>query len=98
MNTEIEEMILEKLNQLSQVLIPSKEVLTLDEVAQYTGLSKSCIYKHTANMTIPHYKPFNKCIFFSKIDVDSWLQQNRVEAVAGPTESITRNHKGGVKC
>jgi predicted DNA-binding transcriptional regulator AlpA len=37
--------------------ILNKEILTLEEAAQYLVLSKSCIYKMTSNKEIPHYIP-----------------------------------------
>lgn len=34
-----------------------KEILTIDAVAEMTGLSKSYIYVLTHSKRIPHYKP-----------------------------------------
>ena len=56
----------------------NKNVLTLDEVAQYTGLSKSWLYKLTCQNKIPFYKPFGKRIFFQIEEIDAWLLQNPV--------------------
>ena len=38
-------------------LLATKTVLTVDDVATLTGLSKSHIYKLTYSHQIPHYKP-----------------------------------------
>ena len=57
----------------------TKEVLTADEVSQYTGLSKSYIYKLTMNRQIPHYKPTGKIVFFNRREIEEWLLSNRVK-------------------
>lgn len=55
-----------------------KEILTLDEVAQYTGLTKSYLYKLTSGSMIPHSKPNGKNCFFRRSDVEEWLMNNPV--------------------
>ena len=57
----------------------TKEVLTVDEVNRYTGISKSYLYKLTMNREIPHYKPTGKLVFFNRREVEQWLQNNRVK-------------------
>ena len=49
--------------------IETKEVLNLTEVAAFTGLSKSYIYKLTHKQLIPHYKPFGKMCYFNKTEI-----------------------------
>ena len=58
-----------------------KNVLTLDEVSEYAGLSKSYVYKLTASRMIPHYKPRGKLLFFKKQELDEWLLSGRVTPV-----------------
>ena len=41
-----------------------KEVLTLEEAAEYMGLKKSYLYRLTHEKRIRHYKPNNKMIYF----------------------------------
>lgn len=55
-----------------------KEILTLNELAEYTGFSKSHIYKLTHRNEIPHYKPSGKVIFFKLSEINEWLLQNRI--------------------
>lgn len=55
-----------------------KEFLTVEELCQYTGLKKSCIYKLTMNRTIPHYKPTGRTCFFKRTEVEAWMTENRV--------------------
>lgn len=58
-----------------------KDVLTFNEAAEYTGLSKSYLYKLTSTHQIPHYKPMGKCLFFNRLELEAFLQQNRVNTV-----------------
>jgi len=69
--------IIEKLDNLEAVFIQQKTVLNLEEVAAYTGLSKSCLYKKTSTGGIPCYKPNGKHIYFNKNEIDKWLLSNR---------------------
>ena len=49
----------------------TKEVLTSDEAARYLGVSKS-----------PHYKPMGKMCYFNRVELEQWLQSNRVSTEA----------------
>ncbi len=60
------------------VAICHKEVLTLDEAAQYTGLKKNSLYKLTSDKKIPHYKPNGKNCFFKRAELEAWLMSNPV--------------------
>jgi len=69
-------LILERLDRLEKLLIGSKEVLTFDEASDYTGISRSYLYKLTASGRIPHSKPNGKMLFFEKSKLVEWLLQN----------------------
>lgn len=56
----------------------TKEVLTSDEAAKYMGISKSYLYKLTMRQQIPHYKPMGKMCYFNRIELEQWLQSNRL--------------------
>ena len=56
-------LILERLDRLEKLLVGHKEVLTFDEACDYTGISRSYLYKLTASGKIPHSKPTEKCSF-----------------------------------
>ena len=56
----------------------TKEVLTSDEAAKYMGVSKSYLYKLTMRQQIPHYKPMGKMVYFNRLELEQWLQNNRV--------------------
>jgi len=73
------EQINERLSHLEALFLSQKTVLTFDEVAVYTGLSKSYLYKLTCSGQIPHSKPNGKQIYFDKKEIDTWLLRNKVK-------------------
>ncbi len=90
----------ERLSNIEALLLSQKTVLNFVEVAAYTGLSKSYLYKLTSTGGIPCYKPQGKQIYFSKLEIDQWLLQNR-KATSDELESqastIVTLKKGGAK-
>jgi excisionase family DNA binding protein len=67
------------LNRIESKIEGQKKVLTFDEAAKYSGISKSYLYKLTANGTIPHSKPNGKQIYFDREELESWLLSNKVK-------------------
>ena len=67
----------DRLRNIETLLLSQKTVLNFDEVAAYTGLSKSYLYKLTCSGGIPCYKPQGKHIYCNKQEIDLWLLQNR---------------------
>lgn len=71
-----------RLDRIEQnTLLGAKNVLTLDEVALVTGLSKGHIYRLTSTHGIPHYKPNGRNLYFNKNEVEEWLLRNRVDTI-----------------
>ncbi|MBR5688182.1 MAG: helix-turn-helix domain-containing protein [Prevotella sp.] len=62
----------------ANTIFTTKEVLTSDEAARYMGISKSYLYKLTMRQKIPHYKPMGKMCYFNRLELEKWLQGNRV--------------------
>ncbi len=62
----------------AEILKPLKEFMTVDELADYLGLSKSAVYKITSKKEIPFYNPGGKKIYFKRIEVDAWIESGRV--------------------
>ena len=62
----------------ANTLFCTKEVLTSDEAAKYMGVSKSYLYKLSMRQQIPHYKPMGKMVYFNRLELEQWLQNNRV--------------------
>ena len=54
-----------------------KRVLTFNEALQYTGFSRSYMYKLTHWGRIPFYKPGGKLIYFDRNELEAWLLTNR---------------------
>lgn len=71
-----------------------KKALTLEEVAIYTGLSQSYIYKLTSNNEIPFYKPRAKMVYFDREEIDTWLLQNKVKTNKEIEEEANRHLAG----
>jgi excisionase family DNA binding protein len=81
-------------NQTVGELLTTKEVLTSDEAAQYMGVSKSHLYKLTCYRKIPHFKPMGKMCYFNRLELEAWLQSNRVATNEEIEEKAMSYHKG----
>ncbi|MDR0421391.1 MAG: helix-turn-helix domain-containing protein [Proteiniphilum sp.] len=87
-------------NSIKMAGLATKEVLTFDEAAIFTGLSKSYLYKLTSGQKIPHYKPAGKVLYFNREELQAWLLQNRVsttDEVAEKAQSYCMTNKKGGK-
>ena len=80
-------------------LLAAKNVLTLDDVAALTGLSKSNLYKMTCRKEIPYYKPNGKLVYFDRAEVEAWMKQNRVNTAQEASQQAAKYvmEKGGVR-
>mgnify|MGYP003964958549 FL=1 len=79
-----EKTILSRLNQIEKMLTSQKTVLSFSETAEYTGLSKSYLYKLTSGGVIPHYKPTGKMLYFKKTEIDEWLVSPKKDRSLNP--------------
>jgi len=96
----MEEKILDELNTIKcYTLLAAKNVLTLNDVALLTGLSKSHLYKLTCSRQIPHYKQNGKQMYFDKAEIEAWMKQNRVNTQAEAAQTAINYvvGKGGRK-
>ena len=79
---KMEEAILKQLADIrSYSLLAAKNVLSIDDVALLTGLSKSYVYKLTCRKEIPYYKPNGKLIYFDRQEIENWMRRNKVNSV-----------------
>ena len=83
-------LIFERLDRLERLLTANKEVLTFEETCDYTGISRSYLYKLTATGNIPHSKPNGKMIFFEKRKLNDWLLQNGRKSHAEITDDALK--------
>ncbi|MCB0517819.1 MAG: helix-turn-helix domain-containing protein [Lewinellaceae bacterium] len=74
--------ILEKLTHIEELLIGQtllqKEVLSFKETCLYLEMSESHLYKLTSTRQIPHFCPNGKKLYFNRVELDQWLQRNRL--------------------
>lgn len=69
------------LSDMRNYMLSRKSILTVHDLESYTGYSKSTIYKLTANLMIPHFKPSGKQIFFKRTEIDQWLLSNPIKTI-----------------
>jgi predicted DNA-binding transcriptional regulator AlpA len=92
--------IVEILQEIKNLLSQNKKVLNVDDLAEYTGLSKSKIYKLTQLKLIPMGN--NQHVrqkFFDKNEIDAWLLGEPIlsdEALEQKfSKQLLRNRKRG---
>lgn len=88
--------LIERLDRIERLLAATKTVLTFDEATEYTGISRSYLYKLTAAREIPHSKPNGKMIFFEREKLDQWLLKNRRKS-RGEIEMEAHDYTSKVK-
>jgi prophage regulatory protein len=80
---ESNDVILKKLNQLEILIVStSKQILTVEDLINYTSFSRSYIYKLVHKSIIPYSKPNGKTLFFQKKEIDDWLLQNKSNSIS----------------
>ena len=60
--------------------VNERELLTVDEAADYLGLSRSTLYQYASARILPSYK-LGRLLRFDRRDLDSWIASRRVESV-----------------
>lgn len=53
-----------------------KDILTIDEAAEFIGLAKQTLYSFTSRREIPHFKR-GKGIRFRRSELEQWMLENR---------------------
>lgn len=69
-----------QLNQVANAVPVStlKEILTIEEAAEFLSVSKSYLYKQTSAQAIPHYKPTGKRYYFKRSELEAWILAGRI--------------------
>ena len=95
--TMISSAVLNELRQIKSLLFTNKTVLNVEDLSQYTGLSKSKIYKLLSKNLIPTGNNANiRQKFFYKKDIDEWLMgvsKEELEMEEEFAQSLFRNKK-----
>ena len=80
------ELVQKELQQIKQFIkeqsILRKEILTLEEITWYLGLSKSSVYKLTSKREIPFYSPGGKKLYFKKSEIDNWVYESKITPIS----------------
>ena len=77
-----------KLDKLLQSQGRKAAPLTVSEACQYLKVTKSTLYKMTANRVIPYYKPNGQTIYFDIEDLEKYVYGYKVESVEGIREKV----------
>ncbi len=75
------DLILKKLDRIEKFVVGLKEILNVEELSEYTGFTKSTIYKLVHQSLIPYSKPNGKVLFFERKKIDLWLLQNSYKSL-----------------
>lgn len=94
MEAETLDRIEERLRRIEMMLTELREngvkpIMSVDEVAEYTGYAKRYIYNLAQFRRIPHYKRDGR-LLFKKDEVDQWLMENRVSTDDEINETATQ--------
>lgn len=94
--------------EIKQKIYVCRDMLTVDEAADYLGVTVGKLYKMTSRREITFYKPRGKLLYFERKDLDELLrtnpcystsEQERRAIIAAMTEEkkspATRNRKKG---
>ena len=74
--------------------INQKEILTFYEAVEFLGVSKSLLYKMTAKMLLPHYKPRGKMVYFDKKELEDWIREGRIDSIIDTLNMNRHEEKG----
>lgn len=69
-------------NAIGLNLIQQKEMLNVQELSDYIGMSTSSIYKLVYNNVIPFYKPNGKILYFDREEINTWLRRNKSQSIS----------------
>jgi predicted DNA-binding transcriptional regulator AlpA len=95
----ISKAVLNELKQIKSLLFENKTVFNVEDLSQYTGLSKSKIYKLLSQKLIPTGSNANiRQKFFYKKDIDEWLMgfsREDLETEEAFNQALSHNRKFG---
>ena len=77
---------------IKTLLMGNKKKLTLEETCNYTGYTKSYMYKLTSGQQIPHMKRGKK-VFFDKDEIDAWIRHNKVIDIQTEAKNLMANNQ-----
>ena len=85
--TEIKEILIQISTQLGEISSLSKTWLTVDEVADYLGLTSNTVYQYVSQGRIPFDKlPNGRKLLFNRRELDQWIISGRKGAADNSRE------------
>lgn len=83
---------IEELKTLVSEMMVTKDILTMDDVVELTGLSKSYVYKLVSRREISYYKSSGgKMTYFKRKDVEKWMLDTRCSS-SSEMESVAAKY------
>ena len=69
--------------------------MTVDQTANYLGLSRATIYQYVSDRRIPHFKiPTSNQVRFDKGQIDQWMINGGVPTIDEALAQIGGDHHG----
>ena len=75
---------------------PERDLLTIEECSQLSGLKKSYIYRLTHERRIPHCKPGGNRVFIRRDDLLNWMKRNPI-ITSEDIDRVAAQHMAGKK-
>jgi len=72
---------------------PEKEILSVDEAADFLGISKQTIYQHVHKRKIPHSKRGRR-LFFRRSELNDWIDKGRKKTIPEIDDDVSEYMKG----
>ncbi|MCG3167256.1 MAG: hypothetical protein POELPBGB_03043 [Bacteroidia bacterium] len=66
----------ERLSKLESLLLSQKQILNIEELSIYTGISVGYLYKLSSKGELPVSQPNGKMLFADRALIDKWLLRN----------------------
>lgn len=72
------DILMSRVDKLTGMLFHLKGTFTVEDAALYLGITPGHLYKLVRKYDIPHSRPTNGRIFFSKEELDKWIRSRMV--------------------
>lgn len=72
---------------------PEKELLSIDEAADFLGISKQTIYQHVHHRKIPHSKRGRR-LFFRRSELNEWIDKGRKKTIPEIDDDVKKYMQG----
>ena len=78
-------------NSASTTIVPIQEIMNIGQASTFLSISKSGLYKHTSQRTIPHFKRGKK-IYFKKHELIAWITETKKLTLDEQIVEWEKNH------